>query len=378
MEAMELMGRHPESASQFDPVLQVLLGTGTENPNRQPRVIWSSTAQKDGDRASFAKTFTARAQPENAYMVLTCDNEFVLHINGKRVAASTDWTRPQRVDISRFLAKGQNVVAIDAVNQGGPAGLIASIHWREKGTGPRQLVSDSSWFYSTSPQKDYRTLGPQKGNWSLSVDVTQPTKNAIDAYLAFTRQAAREDTLAIQEFWNQWYLQQFKTAFVPRPEKKTSLRSDESIFALIDSAKEIQGDPNRGRAIYLKAGCYACHGGIENRATTIFGPALGGVTLRLKRKELADAIVYPSRQVVERFKASLVETVDGKTYTGFITEQTDEFVTITDIDNRITRIRKEDIEQMKTQNKSLMPEKLLNAFSDQEIHDLLSFLKSLK
>lgn len=375
---LELMGRNPELTSLFEPAFQVLFGTVADNSDRQPKVIWSSTDQKDGDKAVFARSFTTDAKPDNAEIVLTCDNEFVLYVNGKRVAASKDWTQPQRVDITKFTIKGKNLIAIEAANQGGPAGLIASIQWREKGSGPRQLVTDSTWVYSTNPPKEWRTLGPQKGNWSLSVDVTKPTRNAIDAYLAFTKQSAKDDTLAIQEFWNQWHLQQFKTAFVARPEKKINLRSNESLFDVISNTKEIQGDPVRGRGIYLKAGCYACHGGIENKSTTIFGPALGGVTLRLKRQELADAIVYPSKQVVERFKASLIETVDGKSYTGFITEQTDDFVTITDIENKITRIRRGDIEQMKTQNKSLMPKNLLNAFSDQEIKDLLSFLKSLQ
>ncbi|MEC9091893.1 MAG: hypothetical protein VX438_04250, partial [Planctomycetota bacterium] len=80
----------------------------------------------------------------------------------------------------------------------------------------------------------------------------------------------------------------------------------------------------------------------------------------------------------ERFKASLVATIDGKTYTGFITEQTDDYVTLTDIENKITRIAREDVEQIKAQDKSLMPEKLLNGFSNSEISDLLAFLESLK
>ena len=173
-------------------------------------------------------------------------------------------------------------------------------------------------------------------------------------------------------------MKEFKTAFVARPSKKINLRSDKQIYQLIANRKQFDGNIENGRAVYLKTGCYACHGGIANRTTTIFGPALSGATLRLKRSELADAIVYPSKQVVERFKASMIATVDGKTQTGFITEQTDDDVTITDIDNNITRIPREDIEEIKAQNKSLMPDTLLNGLSNNEINDLLTFLNSLK
>ena len=100
--------------------------------------------------------------------------------------------------------------------------------------------------------------------------------------------------------------------------------------------------------------------------------------MRLKRTELADAIVYPSKQVVERFKASLLITTSGNQYNGFITEQTDGFVSITDLQNKITRLPKSEVESIRLQETSLMPAKLLNSLSDQQVRDLLAFLKSLR
>jgi hypothetical protein len=40
--------------------------------------------------------------------------------------------------------------------------------------------------------------------------------------------------------------------------------------------------------------------------------------------ELADAMVYPSKQVADRFKAQEVRLKDGELLAGFITEQTDD------------------------------------------------------
>lgn len=375
---LELMNRHPQLSAQVESVLVTLIGGQPEKVNRQAKVIWSSTDKKDGDKAFFVKSFSVAADPSKSEIVLTCDNEFILFVNGKRIAASNDWTKPSRIDLSRSVKKGKNLIAIEANNQGGPAGLIASVSWQMPDGKKESIVTDSTWRYSIGPHPKWKTVGTDEGVWSASVDVTTPTKNAIDAYLAFVGSKQSNDDLVIQEYWNQWYLKEFKTAFVARPSKKINLRSDKQIYQLIANRKQFDGNIENGRAVYLKTGCYACHGGIANRTTTIFGPALSGATLRLKRSELADAIVYPSKQVVERFKASMIATVDGKTQTGFITEQTDDDVTITDIDNNITRIPREDIEEIKAQNKSLMPDTLLNGLSNNEINDLLTFLNSLK
>ena len=220
--------------------------------------------------------------------------------------------------------------------------------------------------------------GAAEGNWGFSLDVTESTKNAIDAYHSFTDTKAGDQPLAVQQYWHKWYLRRHGEAFVAREFAKTTQRSDEVIHKLIASLEQIQGDMNKGRALYLKTGCYACHGGIVDRKTTIFGPSLNGVTLRLKRAELADAIVYPSKQVAERFKASLLITTSDNLYNGFITEQTDDFVSITDLQNKITRLPRSEVDSIQLQETSLMPAKLLNGLSDQQVRDLLAFLKSLK
>ena len=99
---------------------------------------------------------------------------------------------------------------------------------------------------------------------------------------------------------------------------------------------------------------------------------------RLKRAELADAIVYPSKHVVERFKASVVVTDDGKILKGFITERNADFLSVTDLQNRVTRLRQDEVESVQTQNVSLMPAKLLSRLTDEEIRDLLAFLNGLR
>ncbi len=375
---LELMERHPAIATQLELAMSVLAAHKPVRPNAHPRVIWSSTAQVDGDKAWFSREFDVAAAPAKAELVITCDNKFAASINGKQVAASKDWGSPLRIDVTSAVRAGKNLIAVEGKNLGGPAGLIAKLTWTNKQGQAGQLVTDQSWRLARSPQPDWQKNGASRGVWGFSVDVTGPTKNVIDAYHTFTRTKPGDEPLAVQQYWHKWYLRRYGEAFVARELTRTVQRPDEEIHKLIASLGQIQGDANKGRALYLKAGCYACHGGIADRKTTIFGPPLNGATLRLKREELADAIVYPSKQVVERFKASVLLTTGGKQYSGFITERTDDFVSVTDLQNKITRLPRSEVDSIQLQQTSLMPTKLLNGLSDQQVRDLLAFLQSLK
>jgi putative heme-binding domain-containing protein len=375
---LELMQRHSASATQLEYAMSVLSAHKPVRTNAHPRVIWSSTAQVDGDRAWFAREFDVTGALANGELVITCDNEFAAYLNGKQVAASKTWGRPMRVDVSSALRAGKNLITVEGKNLGGPAGLVARLTWKNKQGQTGQLVTDQSWRLTRSAQPDWQKKGASQGTWGFSLDVTGPAKNVIDAYHSFTQTKADDEPLAVQQYWHKWYLRRYSEAFVARELTKTVQRPDVDIHKLIVSLDQIQGDVSKGRALYLKAGCYACHGGIADRKTTIFGPPLNGVTLRLKRAELADAIVYPSKQVVERFKASRLVTTDGKQYSGFITEQTDDFVSFTDLQNKITRLPISKVDSIEPQKTSLMPTKLLNGLSDQQVKDLLAFLQALK
>ena len=375
---LELMERHPNNVVQLEHALTVLSGHTPTKVNSHPRCIWSSTAQEDGDNTWFARSFEISGKVKRGELIITCDNEFEAYINGKRVAASANWQKPLRVDITAALQSNENLIAIAGKNIDGPAGLVATVSWTTDDKKTGRIVTDPKWRYTKIPPKDWQVHGTAKGNWNFSIDVTAPTRNAIAAFSSFTGISANGDPLAVQEYWHKWYLQQYKTAFVARPLAQLAQRPDEELHKLVANLQEIKGDLVKGRGLYLKAGCYACHGGIEDRKTTIFGPALNGVTLRLKRIELADAIVYPSKQVVERFKASVLITTSGKQYSGFITEQSDDFVSITDIQNKITRVPRVKVDSIELQKTSLMPKRLLGTFTDEQVRDIMAFLQSLK
>ncbi len=176
-------------------------------------------------------------------------------------------------------------------------------------------------------------------------------------------------------FWKAWYEERFGKKFEPALAAGGGERSDEELLRLILSADFQAGNAALGVKTYERLQCNSCHsaGVTPGQEGRLFGPDLAGVTRRLSRQELADSIVYPSKQVADRFKAHAVQLKDGAALTGFLTEQTADSITLADRD-QVHRIPRSRIQSLEPQSISLMPERLLNALTDEEIRNLLAFL----
>jgi putative heme-binding domain-containing protein len=110
----------------------------------------------------FRKTFSLDELPRRANLGVAADNHFVAYLNGQKIGEATGWNEFRRYDVAKNLKRGQNVLAIEARNEGGPAGLIAQLELR--GQGDRQMiVSDASWKTSAGQERDWPTAAFQPG-----------------------------------------------------------------------------------------------------------------------------------------------------------------------------------------------------------------------
>lgn len=183
-----------------------------------------------------------------------------------------------------------------------------------------------------------------------------------------------EQCNAVKTHWKEWFSDRFGRDFKPGTNARRVM-SNEALFDFLMSDTAHGGNAERGREAYLKAQCADCHGR-GKQPSLLFGPDLAGVTQRLKREELVEAIVYPSRVVVERFKAMEVELKDGASLTGFITERNDQTVTLA-TKEKLQRIPRANIADIRAQSLSLMPEGLTAILSKQELRDLMKYLGTL-
>jgi putative heme-binding domain-containing protein len=131
------------------------------------------------------------------------------------------------------------------------------------------------------------------------------------------------------------------------------------------------GDADRGRAVFVKAGCAACHSGSQ-----ALGPDLQGVAGRFSREDLFTAIVQPSKDVSPRYRTTLIETSDGKTYQGLVIYESVDGVLLQTATGAV-RLTGEQIVARRSSPLSLMPAGLLEPLSDRDVADLYAYLRRL-
>ncbi|MDA2928874.1 HEAT repeat domain-containing protein [Acidobacteria bacterium AH-259-O06] len=133
------------------------------------------------------------------------------------------------------------------------------------------------------------------------------------------------------------------------------------------------GKPENGKPAYEKAFCVNCHifGEIGREA----GPDLSDVGKRFQRKDLIEAILYPSRTISDLWAAVEIVTKDNTSVIGVISrEDAESAIMLTAAGFRVT-IPKSDVQSRRVSESSLMPEGLLNNLTRREIIDLFAFLE---
>jgi putative heme-binding domain-containing protein len=136
-------------------------------------------------------------------------------------------------------------------------------------------------------------------------------------------------------------------------------------------------DFKNGKKMFGAARCVVCHRfGHEGGAT---GPDLTQLAGRFTLKDLTEAIVDPSKVISDQFKAVIVETKKGMSYTGKMVRDSKESITLViDPENatKVLEIHKSDIAEQQVSLVSLMPKDLLKTLNQDEVLDLLAYLLS--
>ncbi|QDU07506.1 DUF1549 domain-containing protein [Gimesia aquarii] len=104
--------------------------------------IWHSG--EVGKKSQLRKKFRLNATSTGAKLMATCDNAFVMKINGAKVATSRSWKKPVYIDITPHLQVGENLIEVDAEMFGGAAGFICQIAYLD-GVDQKEITSNKSW-----------------------------------------------------------------------------------------------------------------------------------------------------------------------------------------------------------------------------------------
>ena len=138
-----------------------------------------------------------------------------------------------------------------------------------------------------------------------------------------------------------------------------------------------KGNVQNGMVVFAKQGtCANCHK-VSGQGKEV-GPDLTEIGSKLSRQAMYESILNPSLAVSHNYETYLIETIDGLSFSGVMTSETDEKITIRTAEAVTKEIIKDDIEGMKKSKKSLMPNDLQKNFSESDLVDLVEYLMTLK
>ncbi len=138
----------------------------------EPQWIWgspdSATNAADG-LCLFRKTFNLDTVPASAILSITCDNQYVVRINGRLVGVDEDWQQVERYEVSSILKPGENDLFVQARNlSAGPAGLLATLELQFADNSESVISTDETWLASLQKSGTWDPTAVRSKNWKTA------------------------------------------------------------------------------------------------------------------------------------------------------------------------------------------------------------------
>ena len=144
------------------------------SPWQSARWIWDDPRAAVGDQDNVPRYFRYEFElgqvPSRAVLHATADNRCTTFINGRRLGTNDPWMKPARYEVAQHLVAGGNIIAIEAVNAGGPAGLLASLFV----DGQMNVVTNKRWKVSGEEKPDWIRLKFDARDWPHAVELGPP------------------------------------------------------------------------------------------------------------------------------------------------------------------------------------------------------------
>ncbi len=145
----------------------------------------------------------------------------------------------------------------------------------------------------------------------------------------------------------------------------------------VERISTMTGDAEHGRELFYskQVSCGNCHR-LHDRGGDV-GPNLTQIAARLTRRQLVEAILYPSNAVLTGYESWSIVDMQGRVFNGLLESAADNIILKIADASRIS-IARTDIDELIRQGTSLMPEDLSKSLSDQQIADLVTMLSEMQ
>lgn len=131
------------------------------------------------------------------------------------------------------------------------------------------------------------------------------------------------------------------------------------------------GDPYRGEPLFMER-CASCH--------TLFfkGGRIGPDLTPYQRDDLGTllpSILNPSGEIREGYENVVVTTRDGRILNGFLADQDAHLLVVRELDGSDVAVRRAEIQSLESAGRSLMPDGLLEGWTDAQLRDFFAYLR---
>jgi putative heme-binding domain-containing protein len=154
---------------------------------------------------------------------------------------------------------------------------------------------------------------------------------------------------------------------------QSTLTREQLFDRLMAEPPPAPASPDEGRQVYDKL-CAQCHkfGAIGKDV----GPDLTTVTSRLKKKDIVESILWPSKTISDQFEMALIRTKAGDVISGMVkSENVQAVVLITaEAPDKPIRVLKAQIAERKKSTVSIMPEGLVDTLGVGPVSSLVTFV----
>jgi putative membrane-bound dehydrogenase-like protein len=144
----------------------------------------------------------------------------------------------------------------------------------------------------------------------------------------------------------------------------------------VQDVLEARPDPGRGKDVFKKAQCDACHA-VDGEGKS-FGPELSAIGSKLSREELITAIINPSQSILLGYEGTAVILDDGRAFTGIVSGENAGLVRFWLANGEQIELPTAEIDSRERLPTSLMPVGLVQGLTLQEFADLLGWLGGRK
>ena len=149
----------------------VLLCDTNTAVSQDPHWIWSPDHDKTAvprGTCYFRKTIKI-ANPERGTIAIAADDQYVLYVNGKNVGDGESTKTLDEYNITRYLSRGKNIIAVQVTNrQGNTAAFTAQVNIKQKGGTWKSYSTNASWRSALNTLPLWNTTFYNDNRWKES------------------------------------------------------------------------------------------------------------------------------------------------------------------------------------------------------------------